>query len=223
MARGFALAVAMAAAACAGAGGADRAPASTAVEAYIEAINADDPRAAYELLSERERRRTPYEAFARAWRETPAERRAAAEDLREGLAASTDLDERAAVTLAASDTVYLSREGGKWLLDAPLAAPDRVPTPRDAVTRLADALKAKRYEDLIRILSERRRDAIRERVQKLTRGLDAHRNAPLERLSDDRAALEWNDDSTRYRVILREEDGDWRVDEIHIMGLLEAD
>ena len=221
MVRAAWLAVAAAAiAACAQAGAGEQTSAAVVIEAYLDAVAADDPRAAYELLSEREREMTSYGEFERAWRESPAERQRAARALRER---AEDVEERAVVTLGDGEPVHLSRRGADWRLDAPPTNRRLAPTPADAVARFADAIAERSVSDVLRILTDERRDTLAGRIESLDAGLNRHRDAPLERLSEDRAALEWHDDGARYRIILRRQGDEWRVDELHIMGLSEAD
>jgi hypothetical protein len=224
MVRAFALAVVALAIAACGQAGARHAPAATLVVAYVEALREDDPRAAYALLSEGERETMSYGEFEQAWREAPAERARAAQALGELLdERGGDLEERAAITLASGEVLDLVRRGGAWRLDAPPAGPGRIPTPQHAAIRLAQAVSARDVPALLSLLTEERRTPLSERIEAFTRGLAAHKGDPIEHISDDLAALEWRDESARYRIIFRRQHDEWRIDEIHIMGLLEAD
>jgi hypothetical protein len=222
MVRAVALAVvALAIASCAQAG-ARHTPAVSAVETYLDALRADDPRAAYELLSERET--IPYPEFERAWREAPKERARAAAALEAHLdERGGKLEERAQIALASGEILHLSRRAGAWKLDVPPAGPGRAPTPEHAAARLAEAVSARDVAAFLSLLTDERRDPLSQRLDAFARGLAEHQGAAIESITDELAALEWRDDDARYRILFRLQQGEWRIDEIHIMGLVEAD
>lgn len=193
-------------------------PASRAAEAYLAALRADDPARAYALLSSAVQRDLPYEAFKLAWREHRAERAAQAGALADGLKGGGDLGERARVTFADGRAVTLRRERGAWRLEAGLIAATHAASPHVAIELFADALSARSYEDVMRILTARRRDGLGHEVDLFVASLkkqlgDARHR--VEFVGKDRAELGWDDGDIHYRIVLRLEDDEWRIDDVH--------
>ena len=206
---------------CGGGAGGTVPPASAGVNAYLRAVRADDPRAAYELLSERARATTSYDEFAAAWRGSRAERSHAASALRERVREG-DLGERAAVTYPDGKRVHLVRERGGWRMESPLVSRHHAGRPRDALHLLAAALERSGPREILAVLTEERREVLRARLDAIARGLSKHIDDPLERVGSSRAELEWRDGGLRYRIVVREEDGEWRVHDLHITGTPES-
>ena len=50
---------------------------------------------------------------------------------------------------------------------------------------------------------------------RVARRIGKHVNGPLEELTD-RAELRWDENGIQYRIVLRKEDDEWRVDDIYI-------
>jgi hypothetical protein len=201
---------------CAGAGAPDGPPATTGVARYVDALRADDARAAYALLADEVRAQVPFEAFATAWKQAATERRAQARALEERLQRSGGLGERAAVRYRDGKRVHLARGAGGWLLESALVSQAHAGRPRDAVTMLADALTDRSYRGLLAALTSERRDAIAAQVDDFLSSLQAHRNDPIERIGEDRAELRWDSGDQSYRIVLRREGDEWRVHDLHI-------
>ena len=77
--------VVMALGACGGMRLGTSAPAADGVRELVAALNANDPRAAYKLLSADERKRLSYDEFALQWKQTDKERAWQAKRLAESL------------------------------------------------------------------------------------------------------------------------------------------
>jgi hypothetical protein len=198
---------------CPGArGGSDRSP-HDAVQSWTQAVRRDDPQAAYALLSAPLRRALPYEEFVRRWKETPQERTQQSVDLGAGLREEAGLGERARITLSDGKTADLVREPSGWKLEAPLMAPVRASTPQDALRLLAAAIESRSYEALLRILTQRRREALSLQVEAFERGLKSRLSEPIE-VNGDRVFFEWTEGRMRFRVTLIRENGEWRVEDV---------
>jgi hypothetical protein len=211
--RTLALALLIPALGCPGArSGGDRAP-QRAVQGWTEAVRRDDPHGAYALLSAPLRRALPYEEFERRWKETQKERAQQAVDLGAGIREEAGLGERARVTLADGKTADLVHEPSGWKLEAPLMAPVRASTPQDALRLLAAAIEARSYEGVLRILTQRRREALSLLVEAFERGLKSRLGEPIE-VTGDRVFFEWAEGRMRFRVILVRENGEWRVEDV---------
>jgi hypothetical protein len=192
--------------------GGDRSP-RDAVAAWNDAVKRNDPHTAYALLSGPLRRAISYEDFARRWQASARERSQQTTDLGAGLREEAGLGERARVTLADGKTADLVHEPSGWRLEAPLMAPVRASTPQDALRLLAAAIEARSYEGLLRILTQRRREALSLQVEAFERGLKSRLGEPIE-VSGDRVFFEWSEGRLRFRVTLVREQGEWRVEDV---------
>ncbi len=207
--------LALSLAACARVGQAP--PAQRGVTALIAALRADDPRAAYALLAQGTRTRVSFEEFALQWKATPAERAWQADRLDAALRATPDVDERARVTYPDGRTVGLEREGARWRLEDALVSRVRAARPRDAIKMFAQALRQRDLEGLLRTLTLRRREGLGRQVEGFLGSLDRKVDGKLEQIGTDRAELRWDEHGLRFRIVLRREDDEWRIDDIHIL------
>ena len=207
--------LALSLAACARVGQAP--PAQRGVTALIAALRADDPRAAYALLAQGTRTRVSFEEFALQWKASPAERAWQADRLDAALRATPDVDERARVTYPDGRTVGLEREGARWRLEDALVSRVRAARPRDAIKMFAQALRQRDLEGLLRTLTLRRREGLGRQVEGFLAGLDRKVDGKLEQVGTDRAELRWDEHGLRFRIVLRREDDEWRIDDIHIL------
>jgi hypothetical protein len=91
----------------------------------------------------------------------------------------------------------------------------RAKQPRDAIRLFADAIAARDVSAALNLLTQRRRDGLQKQVEGFIAGLGKHINGSLETLGD-RAELRWDENGIRYRIVLRKEEDEWRVDDIYI-------
>lgn len=217
-ARASALVLACVIASTAGCGGArgPSTPAANGVRAYVAALKRDDPRDAYELLAEATRRTLSYDQFAATWKATTAERAWQVRVLEASLQGNPDVGERAAVRFRDGARVQLEREGTGWRLESELAGAARARRPRDAIRILADAVTGRDLGGVLGILSQRRREAIGRQLEGFVAGIGARVHDAIDEYGDDRAELRWDDSGIRYRIVLRKEHGEWRVDDIYM-------
>ena len=211
----LAAAAAAAALAACGAPSAPSAPAANGVRAYLNALKSDNPRAAYNLLAASARKQVHYDEFARQWKQTANERAWQIKALEEGLKGNPDVGERARVTFSDGKVVPLERDGQRWLLESELVSRSRAKRPRDALRVFSDALSSRNVGALLGVLTQRRRDGLMKQIGGFASGLDKRINEKLEEYPD-RAELRWDENGIRYRVVLRKEDEEWRVDDIYI-------
>jgi len=191
-------------------------PASTGVRAFVSALRSDNPRMAYDMLADETRRSVPFDEFAVLWKQSAPERKFQAQTLEEGLKGDPDLGERSRVVYADGKTVYLLREGGAWKLEAALVSRYHSANPRDAIQIFAEAVAARDYEGVMHILTSQRRNAIRKQVDAFATSLLGHLDDEISLVGKNKAVLRWEDADTRYRIVLRKEGDEWRVDDIHI-------
>jgi len=219
MARVLVLLLCLAAACTPGTGRGPSPPASHGLRDLIAALRSDDPHPAYALLAADIRKQTPYDEFAALWKQTAAERELEARALEEGLKGNPELDERARVEYRDGKTVHLERERGGWRLEAALLSPFHATRPHDAVRAFAEALAGRDYEAVLRVLTSRRREALRSQVDDFVSGLVRHLDAEVTLLGDDGAELSFQEGDKRYRIVLVREGDEWRVDDVHIRAV----
>jgi len=210
----LALVSTLALAACGGARG-PAAPAADGVRSYLHALKTNDAREAYGLLSSDARKKLSYDEFALQWKQHAPERDWQIKVLEESLKGNPDVGERALVSFSDGKLVQLEREGKTWRLESELVSRSRAKRPRDAVRLFADAVAARDVSGALGVLTQRRRDGLTKQVEGFLSGLQKHASGPLEELGD-RAELRWDENGIRYRIVLRRQDDEWRIDDIYI-------
>ncbi|HEY5920653.1 MAG TPA: hypothetical protein VIV11_03235 [Kofleriaceae bacterium] len=202
-------------AACGGARG-PSAPAADGVRAYLAALRSNDPHDAYDLLSNEAKKKVSYDEFAIQWRDSAQERKWQAKVLEESLKGNPDVGERALISFSDGKLVQLEREGKTWRLESELVSRSRAKEPRDAIRLFADAIAARDVSGALNVLTQRRRDGLTKQIEGFIGGLGKRINDRLDRFGPDRAELRWDENGIRYRIVLRKEDDEWRIDDIYI-------
>lgn len=206
----------------AGSASSARSGGSSGIESVVAALRSDDPARAYALLSTTVRQQITFEQFAEQWQATTAERRARAGELEAELRAAPSMGERARVTLANGSSIHLVREGSAWRLESALLSALRTGQPRETLELFAQALEAHDYDALLRVLTERRRTAVGKLIDDMATSLTRHLESgadTIEVLAEDRAELRWDDGDVRYEILLQNQGGEWRIDDVHIRAL----
>jgi hypothetical protein len=192
------------------------APAADGVRELVAALHDNDPHEAYKLLSSDERKRVSFDEFALQWKQTDRERAWQAKRLEESLKGNPDVGERALVSFSDGKLVSLEREGKTWRLESELVSRSRAKQPRDAIRLFADAIGQRDIAAVLGVLTTRRREGLQRQIEGFIAGIQKNAGAKLEQPSADRAELSWDENGIRYRVVLRKEDDEWRVDDIYI-------
>ncbi|MEO8552880.1 MAG: hypothetical protein ABI678_23035 [Kofleriaceae bacterium] len=208
-------------AACGGPAG-PSSPAADGVREYVKALHSNDPHDAYDLLASDVRKKLSYDEFALQWKQSQAERTWQAKVLEDSLKGNPDVGERALVSFSDGKLVQLQREGKTWRLESELVSRSRAKQPRDAIRLFADAIAARDVPAALNLLTQRRRDGLQKQVEGFIAGLGKHINGSLDTLGD-RAELRWDENGIRYRIVLRKEDDEWRVDDIYIRPAPKSD
>ncbi len=190
-------------------------PAANGVKAYLAALKSNNPRAAYDLLAASTRKKLSYDEFALQWKQSEAERKWQVKVLEESLKGDPDVGERARINFSDNKVVTLERDGRRWLLESELVSHSRTKRPRDAVREFSAALSSRDIGALLRVLTQRRREGLMKQVEGFVSGLDKRVNDKIEEFTD-RAELRWDENGIRYKIVLRKEDDEWRVDDIYI-------
>ena len=201
-------------AACGGPSG-PSSPAANGVRAYVNALKSSSPRAAYNLLSSSTRKKISFDEFALQWKQSEKERAWQVKVLEESLRGNPDVGERARVSFSDGKIVPLERDGNRWLLESELVSRSRAKRPRDAIRVFSDALASRDVNALMRVLTQRRREGLTKQVEGFVAGIGKRINDKMEEFGD-RAELRWDENGIRYRIVLRKEDDEWRVDDIYI-------
>ncbi|MGN6110071.1 MAG: hypothetical protein ACTHU0_33505 [Kofleriaceae bacterium] len=202
-------------AACRGPAG-PSSPAASGVRAYVAALKSDDARDAYELLSESTRSKLSYDEFALQWKQSAKERAWQVQALEESLKGNPDVGERALISFSDGKLVQLEREDKVWRLESELVSRSRARRPRDAIRLFADAIAARDVSGVLGVLTQRRREGLTKQVEGFVAGIGKRINDKIDEFGNDRAELRWDENGIRYRIVLRKEDDEWRVDDIYI-------
>jgi len=213
---GAAASVALGATAACGGPAGPSSPAADGVRAYLRALEADDPEAAYDLLSREARRDLSYDEFALQWKQSAAERKWQLRALQDGIKGNPDVGERAVISFSDGKLVQLEREGRSWRLESELVTRTRAKHPRDAIRLFADAIAQRDLEAVLGVLTERRRVGLMKQVEGFVAGIGKRVNDRIDQYGTERAELRWDENGIRYRIVLRKEQDEWRVDDIYI-------
>ncbi len=197
-------------------------PASDGVRSYVNALRSKDPHEAYAMMSADARKKVRFDDFALQWKENEKERAWQAKELEDSLKGSPDVGERALVSFSDGNLVQLEREGKNWRLETELVGQSRAKKPRDAIRAFAEAIDARDIGRILSVLTARRREGLQRQIVGFVNGIDKRINDKLEE-SGDKAELRWDDNGIRYRILLRKEDGEWRVDDIYIRPIVKED
>lgn len=191
-------------------------PAADGVRAYLAALRSEDPHDAYSLLSSDVRKQISYDQFAIEWKLSQRERAWQAQVLEQSLKGNPDVGERALISFSDGKLVQLEREGKTWRLESELVSRSRAKEPRDAIRLFADAIAARDVGAALNVLTQRRREGLTRQIEGFINGLGKRINDRLDRFGPDRAELRWDENGMRYRIVLRKEDDEWRIDDIYI-------
>lgn len=191
-------------------------PAADGVRAYVRALRDNDPREAYALLTAQARKQVSFDEFALAWRQSDKERAWQIQVLEDSLRGDPDVGERALISFSDGKLVSLEREGSTWRLESELVSRSRAKQPRDAVRLFAEAIAARDITGVLGVLTRRRRDGLTRQVEGFIAGIGKRINDRIDQFGGDRAELRWDDSGVRYRIVLRKEGDEWRVDDIYI-------
>ena len=193
--------------------------ARTGVDAYRQALESSDPRPLYKMLTREQRKQISYEQWVKLWQESKDERRLQAEQIANGLRVQETIEEKARVRFDDGRQMTMTRSTAHWGLNQALLGRHRASTAADAISIWAQALSLRDAEGMLDILSIRRREAIEKRLEELTKSLEVELANPDRNLyepSPERAVLSWYHQGVHYKLTVVRENGDWRIDDIHL-------
>ncbi|MEK6607766.1 MAG: signal peptide peptidase SppA [Myxococcota bacterium] len=191
-----------------------------AVRAYADALERGDSEAAWALLAPELRARYGHEGFAEAMRQSLADGRRLARELR---AAAPRTREQARYAYGDGRELRLVREGGAWRIGTDPLDFYGQSSPREALRSFLQALERRRYDVLLRLAPERWRRAMtaedlrrdfegprRAEVDALVATLKKSLNNPIEQI-DDQAGMPYGDQDAQARFI--REGGRWKLED----------
>jgi len=195
-----------------GAGGSAADPAET-VRAWRAAVDKNDPHAAYDLLSPRVRKDLTYAEFERQWKATGEERSRQAAAMSAAPAEAGDVGAAAEVALEDGKKTRLVREKKFWRLEQPLLTSSRASTPQEAMRLFATALEDRNFFAVMRLLTSTRKDGLSAFLDGFIAGLRSNVGREIT-INNDRAVIEWKEGAKTWKITLKKEDGEWRVDDV---------
>src|SRR5260370_31595262 len=131
--------------------------------AYAKALERDDPRAAYGLLSAEQRQRLGEAEFTTRWRATVEERKNQAA-LVAAVLAERRVTERARVVRADGRSSVTVLEPAGWRVSAPRSSEPGPATPEEALRRFARALEQRSFDAVVGLLSDPLRALVERRL-----------------------------------------------------------
>lgn len=160
-------------------------------EAWLDALEHDDPRAAYALLSPDARGREPYPAFVARWRADASERAAV---IAEARAAKDDAVVQRSATAVHRDGVIVrwTKVGKHWLVVDGLPGARRASTPAEAIRGFLQALARTDLGAAEHYLAADLREAMHEDWARRAEAIEAALRVP--------GAIELSDDLSRAQL-----------------------
>lgn len=191
----------------------------TTVRAFSEALRANRPRDAYDLLSEDYRQRTTFEEFEAYLTDHPDEARDIATLLTR---IDGDAEVSAIVRYADGQELALVQEDGVWRITGNPANLYDQTTPRAAVRSFVRAMERRRYDIVLRLVPNASREGMdearlresfegegREEIERLLASLRANLDNPIEEVGD-RATMSYGEGAAVQLVL---EDGLWKIED----------
>ncbi len=211
---GLTLSTALALAAC---GRAENAAAvadpTDTVRAWRTAVDQDNPRAAYGLLSPRIRKDLTFTEFERQWKATREERTRQASAMGTPGDQAVEIGAAAELTLDDGKKTRLVREKKLWRMEQPLLTSSRASTPQEAMRLFATAIEDRNFFAVMRLLTSTRKDGLGAFIDGFVGGLRSNVGREIT-INNDRAVIEWKEGSKTWKVTLKKENDEWRVDDV---------
>jgi hypothetical protein len=187
-------------------------PADT-VRAWRNAVEKNDPKAAYALLAPRVREELSYSEFERQWKATAEERARQASAIAGAPGDAVEVGATAEVALADGKKTRLVREKKLWRLEQPLLTSSRASTPQEAMRLFASALEDRNFFAVMRLVTSTRKDGLTTFLDGFVGGLRSNVGREIT-INNDRAVIEWKEGAKTWKVTLKKEEGEWRVDDV---------
>jgi len=146
------------------------------VDAHLAALEANDPRAAYALLSPQAQAKTPYEAFEARWERDAAEREATIEAAKNRSPGERGATRAGTSVHSGGHVLHWTEVGGEYLVVSGLPGHQQSATPAQAIRAFITAVRRADLTEIRGLLTEELAEALDDdweaRVDAIERALD---------------------------------------------------
>jgi len=177
-----------------------------ALDHLAKAVKANRPASAYHQLSRKVRQSVDPETFARRWSELRPELRREARRIRARLAQGRGMSARA--TYPSGITVELRLNSGRWVITKGVMYATDLSTPEGVIKALAAAIDRRNGPELLRLLTDRARQRVGERLDRRARSLRQALQGKL-KVRGGRASLSYG--AGKVLEMERDREGGWRI------------
>ncbi len=183
----------------------------SALDRYVKAIRANNPRAAYELLSKKEKGRISFQAFARKWRKSYPELKVQADAIAKDRTRDKSYSIRARIELGHQRKVTLAWEKDRWRILGGVGSGFDSLSPREAVLALVRAVESRNFSAFLKLLSKARRERFEREITLRLEKLKANLDRDFE-ITGNRARLQYD---PQHWIMLVKENGVWKIVEFN--------
>ncbi|MDX9999987.1 MAG: hypothetical protein RBU30_01695 [Polyangia bacterium] len=183
----------------------------SALDKYVRAVRANDPRAAYGLLSKEVQAQVSLEEFTRRWQASHDDLKAQAAELERARSKPKAYNLQATFTIGTQRSVSLALEGERWRILGGVGSGLDSASPREAVVALVRALESKNFSAFLKLLSKPRQEQFQREMSLRLEKLRANLDRDFEVLGN-RARLQYD---PRFWIQLVKEKGVWKIVEFN--------
>ena len=183
----------------------------SALGQYVRAVRANNPQAAYALLSKKVRATVSLEEFTQRWKSGHTELLAQAEDIEKARGQTKAFALEARIEVGSRRTVSLALEGERWRILGGVGSGFESTSPREAVHALVRALESRSFSAFLRLLSKTRQEQFLREMSLRLEKLKANLDRDFE-VTGNRARLQYD---PRYWIQLVKEKGVWKIVEFN--------
>lgn len=191
--------------------GTDRHHPRSALDAYAKAVRANDPRAAYNLLSKKLRQEMSFQVFAKRWQKNYDELKLQAEAIGQSRAKPAAFDVKATIRIGTKRTVTLGMEKDRWRILGGVGEGFDSASPREAIQGLVRALESKNFSAFLKLLSKSRREQFEREMTLRLEKLKANLDRDVE-VTGNQARFQYD---PRFWIRLVKENGVWKIVEFN--------
>lgn len=192
--------------ACCG-GTARRSPGTSVLKEYLEAIEGDDPQAAYRLMDEGYRKRVSKEQYLKRWKTYRKELLEYARRARAALKEKKNKEVTVEAKFKSGQSTTLVWQDGKWRLHEGAGTEIAGSGPKSTLIALVRAVDERDFKAFLKLLTRGRRRALVREIFKRLERLKANLDRPLEKRGT-RVRFQYD---SRHYIDLVKEDGVWKI------------